>query len=307
VAAQPFGFSWQAIFLINVPIGLAAFVGGLLFLGDSRADHTQKLDLSGVVWLSVTLILLVYPLVEGRELQWPLWIVAMLICSPLSFLAFVQVERRVAERGGAPLVDMSLFRAPGFAIGVGMALVFYTLSAFYLTFSIYLQRGLHLSPLAAGLQTLPLGVGYFLASFASAPLMRWLGPRALTAGFVVQVLGFAAVILAVSGLWDGGCSAGLAVAGAGFGVVMPSVIKAVVGGVDPRHAGLASGVVMSTFQVGSALGVAVIGGVFFSTLGDGRDLAAYAQAFAKALSCNIALLAFGGLLSFWLPDERPRF
>jgi EmrB/QacA subfamily drug resistance transporter len=307
VSAHPFGFTWQAIFLINVPIGLAAFIGSLLFLGDSRADHAQKLDIGGVVLLSATLGLLVYPLVEGHESGWPLWIIAMLVASPVALIVFIQFERQLIGRGGSPLVDLSLFRKSGFAIGVAMALVYYMLSAFYLTFSVYLQGGLHLTPLDAGLRTLPFGIGYFLASFASASLIQRLGPRALTLGFAIQVVGFGMVILAVTGALAGYLEIGLVIAGVGFGVVMPSVIKAVIGGIDQRHAGLASGIVISTFQIGAALGVALIGGVFFSALGNGQEMTAYSHAFSVALGCNVAFLVLGGVLSLWLPRQvQPR-
>lgn len=161
-------------------------------------------------------------------------------------------------------------------------------------------------PLDAGLRTLPFGIGYFLASFASATIMQRLGPRALTLGFAIQVLGFGTVILAVTGAWAGYLAIGLVVAGVGFGIVMPSVIKAVIGGVDRRHAGLASGIVISTFQIGAALGVATIGGIFFSILGTGKQLGAYSHAFGVALGCNVALLALGGVLSLWLPRQNQR-
>ncbi|CAN7300015.1 MFS transporter [Caballeronia sp. LjRoot31] len=305
VSSHPFGFAWQAIFLINVPIGMVAFIGGLLFLGDSRAQHAQKLDIGGVVLLSVTLGLLVYPLVEGRETGWSAWIVALLIASPLALYAFIRFEKRIAARGGSPLVALSLFRLRGFGIGVVMALVFYMMSSFYLTFSVYLQGGLHLTALAAGLATLPFAIGFFVASLASSYLMRRLGTRALTLGFAVQVLGFGVVMLTVSKVLPGSLGVGLAIGGLGYGTVMPSVIKAVIGGVDQRHAGLASGIVISTFQVGAALGVAIIGGVFYSALGAGRDLNAYSHAFTIALGCNVGLLAVGGLLSLWLPGNVP--
>jgi len=96
----------------------------------------------------------------------------------------------------------------------------------------------------------------------------------------------------------------LAIAGLGFGTVMPSVIKAVIGGVAPKHAGLASGIVISTFQIASALGVAVMGGVFYTELGAGRGAAAFGHAFAVALGCNVVLLVVGGVLSLFLPDQR---
>lgn len=305
VSFHPLGFAWQAIFLINVPVGLVAFVGGLAFLGDSRAGHAQRLDMGGVVLLSVTLGLLVYPLVEGREAGWPMWIVAMLVAVPFAFALFVRFETRLALRGGSPLVEFALFREPGFAVGVAMAFALYMLSSFYLTFSVYLQGGLHLSPLEAGLETLPFAVAYFLASLVSAQVVLRLGKFALTIGFALQVVGFSVVLLVVAGAWANGLYAGLATAGLGFGTVMPSVIKTVIGGVAPKHAGLASGIVISTFQIASALGVALIGSVFYAELGAAPGAAAFGHALAVALGCNVAMLAVGGVLSVFLRD-RPR-
>ena len=111
-------------------------------------------------------------------------------------------------------------------------------------------------------------------------------------------------MLAVGNVLPDSLELGLVVGGLGFGTVMPSVIKAVLGGIDQRHAGLASGIVISTFQIGAALGVAVIGGVFYGALGTGRDLTAYAHAFNVALGCNVAFLLLAGVLSLALPVER---
>jgi EmrB/QacA subfamily drug resistance transporter len=299
VSAHPFGLAWQAIFLINVPIGLAAFLGGMLFLTDSRAAQAQRLDIGGVILLSLTLGLLVYPLIEGRESGWPAWIIAMLLASPLTLAAFVRFEARLSARGGDPLVALHLLRNCDFVIGLVMALAFYMLSSFYLTFAVYLQSGLHQTPLAAGLATLPFATGFFVASLLSSYVMQWLGGRALTLGFALQVIGFGTVMLAVGGMLPHSLELGLVCGGLGFGTVMPSVIKAVIGSIDPRHAGLASGMMISTFQIG----VAMIGGVFYSLLGPRPDAGDYAHAFTIALGCNVALLALGGWLSLWLPRE----
>jgi EmrB/QacA subfamily drug resistance transporter len=175
VAMQPFGLPWQAIFLINVPIGLVALAGSMLFLPETKAAHVSRLDGGGVILLSVALGSLVYPLVEGRETGWPPHLLALLAFFPLALGAFVAFERRLTMRGGAALVDLSLFTRRGFSIGVGMALLYYMLSAFYLTVSTYLQSGLGLSPLAASLRIAPFGGGFFVASFASARLVRGLG------------------------------------------------------------------------------------------------------------------------------------
>ena len=304
VSAHPFGFAWQAIFLINLPIGLAALIGSMVALADSRSEHAERLDLGGVVLLSLTLALLVYPLIEGREAGWPAWTIAMLLACPALLAAFLRYEARLAARGGDPLVTLSLFRQSRFAAGLVMALTFYMLSSFYLTFAVYLQSGLHVSPLAAGLATLPFAVGYFVSSLASSYIMQWLGVRALTLGFVLQILGFGVVMLSVGKVLPQSLTIGLVCGGLGFGIVMPSVIKAVIGSIDQRHAGLASGIMISTFQIGAALGVAIIGGVFYSALGTRQDPDAYTHAFTLALGCNVTLLALGGVLSLWLPGER---
>jgi predicted MFS family arabinose efflux permease len=144
----------------------------------------------------------------------------------------------------------------------------------------------------------------FISLLATGQLAR--PPRTLTLGFALQVLGFGAVALIVAGLVPLSLRAGQICAGVGFGTVMPIVIGAVIGGVDPRHAGLASGIAISTFQIGLALGVAIIGGAFYSVLGAQADPTAYDHAFAIARGCNEASLALGGVLSLGLPDKARR-
>jgi EmrB/QacA subfamily drug resistance transporter len=310
VSAHPFGFTWQAIFFVNVPIGIAAFIGGVLLLEENRSAHAKRLDIPGVLLLSLTLGCLVYPLIEGRESGWPLWMIGMLLVCCIAFYGFIRLETKLSVDNSDPLVEISLFRNRRFSIGVVMGLVFYMLSAFYLTFSVYLQGGLHRSPLQAGFAMLPFAVTFFLGSSASSYIARYLGIYALPAGFALQVIGFGAVT-ACARYQLSGLGAGLACAGIGFGVVMPGVIRAIIGDVDERHAGMASGIVMTTLQIGSALGVAIVGGVFYSALGTQTSIHAYSHAFSNALACNVGLLACGGALSLWLPrenrtDEVPR-
>ena len=134
--------------------------------------------------------------------------------------------------------------------------------------------------------------------------MQRLGIRALTLGFVLEILGFGLVLLAVTQVLPNDLGIGLVGAGLGFGIVMPSVLKAVLGGVDQRHAGLASGMVISTLQIGAALGVAIVGGIFYRALGSDQTIGAYAHAFALALGCNIALITLAALLSLWLAAHQ---
>ncbi|MDQ0472163.1 MFS transporter [Labrys wisconsinensis] len=306
VSSHPFGFAWQAIFFVNIPIGLATLLGGMAFLRDSRSQHAQSLDIGGVVLLSLTLGLLIYPLIEGREMGWPWWVVAMLMASPAALAGFVLFERGLARRGGSPLVELSLFRDRRFATGIVMALAFYIQNAFFLTFSVFLQSGLGMTPMQAGVATLPYVGGSFVASLASSYLMQRLGSYALTLGFALQALGFLIIALAVASILPGCLDIGLIAAGMGFGIIMPSVIKAVIGSVDPRHAGLASGVVISALQIGSAIGIAIIGGVFYGALGGGQTSEAYPFAFSLALGCIVAVLVLGGALSVSVARDPAR-
>ncbi|MFT4113319.1 MFS transporter [Silvibacterium sp.] len=246
VSVRPFGFTWQAIFFVNIPIGIAAFAGGIFLLEENCSEHARRLDILGVALLSLTLGCLVYPLIQGREAGWPRWMFGMLFLSLVSFNSFLRYEKYLSKEGRDPLVEISFFRNRRFVIGLVMGLVFYMISAFYLTFSVYLQGGLHKSPLQAGFAVLPFAVSFFLGSLASSHVMRRLDIYALTLGFALQVVGFGTVALAVRYglLW--GLETGLACAGIGYGIVMPGVIKAVIGGIDERHAGLASGTVMTT-------------------------------------------------------------
>jgi predicted MFS family arabinose efflux permease len=133
--------------------------------------------------------------------------------------------------------------------------------------------------------------------------MQFLGGRALAVGFALQVIGFSAVMLVACNILPRGLGLGLSCAGLGVGTVMPSVIKVVISGSEPCHAGLVSGIMISTFQIGAALGVAIIGGVFYAALGTGESVKTYAHAFTLALGCNVVLLALAGVLSLRVSGE----
>ena len=200
------------------------------------------------------------------------------------------------------LVELALFQNRRFSLGILMGLVFYMLSAFYLTFSLYLQAGLHNTPLQAGFAMLPFAGSFFVSSVASSPSARRLKTYALPVGFALQVIGFG--ILAVCARYQlRAIDEGLACAGIGYGIVMPGIIKAVIGDIDERHAGLAAGMVMTALQIGSALGVAIVGGAFYATLGARTDIQGYAHAFSDAMALNVMLLALGCILSLFLPNE----
>lgn len=298
VSSHLWGMGWQLIFLVNLPVGAAALAAGFVLLRESREEHALRLDLGGVALLSIALTLLVYPLVEGRERGWPAWTYVMLACSFLTFVVFVRFEARVAKRGGSPLIDVRLFGEGDFSLGIIAALGIYLTSSFFLTYAVYLQSGLQHSALQAGLATVPFTVGFFCGSMLASRLIDALGARALPLACACEAFGFGTLIATVlHALPQMAVVPALAVAGFGFGVAMPALIRAVISGVETRHAGLASGMVITALQISAALGVAIIGGVFYTVLHGQTGAKPYEHAFATGLSCNAAALIVVALLS----------
>ncbi|MBX5470619.1 MAG: MFS transporter [Thermoleophilaceae bacterium] len=123
-----FGLDWRPIFLINLPVGLATFVAALLFVRESRDEHPPQLDLTGVGIVTVALLLLLYPLVEGHELGWPAWTFASMAASLPVLALFAAQQARRARRGDAPLVPLGLFRERAFGGGVLAGLTFFSAS-----------------------------------------------------------------------------------------------------------------------------------------------------------------------------------
>jgi EmrB/QacA subfamily drug resistance transporter len=298
VSSHLWGMGWQLIFLVNLPVGMAALAAGFILLRESREEHALRLDLGGVALLSIALTLLVYPLVEGRERGWPAWTYAMLAGSLLMFVVFVRFEARVAKRGGSPLIDVRLFGEGDFSLGIIAALGIYLTSSFFLTYAVYLQSGLQHSALQAGLATVPFTIGFFCGSMFASRLIDALGARALPLACACEAFGFGTLIATVlHALPQMAIVPVLAVAGFGFGVALPALIRAVISGVEARHAGLASGMVITALQISAALGVAIIGGVFYTVLHGQTGAKAYEHAFATGLSCNAGALIVVALLS----------
>jgi len=264
------GSSWRWIFLVNVPIGIASLLLAWRFLRESRAPQASRLDLAGVVLVSAGLGLLVYPLVEGRQLGWPAWSYVSLALSPVVLAVFILYERR--RQGSSPLLQLSLFANRSFAAGVLLAAVFFAgVPAFFFTFSLMLQNGLGFTALHAGLTTVPFAVGSAIASGMSVRLAPRLGRVILLIGNGLLVAGITGVIVLL-GVFGENLSTvellpALFVAGLGLGAVVAPLLTLILAGVSGREAGSASGLLTSTQQVGGAIGVAIIGVIFFGLLG----------------------------------------
>jgi EmrB/QacA subfamily drug resistance transporter len=272
IEADLLGLEWRPIFLVNVPIGIAALAAATRFLVESKAPRALRLDLVGVGIVTAGLLLLVFPLVQGRDLDWPLWTFLSMAAAVPVLVGFGLYERRKKARDGSPLVDLDLFRQRSFVPGLAVAGIFFMgIPAFFLIFSLWLQIGLGFSPLHAGLTGAPFAVGSALASAASVRLVPTLGRRILSVGSLLLVAGMGALIWTVD-RYGGAVHSwqllpALLVCGLGLGCVVAPLVNVILAGIRGQDAGAASGVLSTVQQVGGAVGVALIGVVFFGLLG----------------------------------------
>lgn len=310
ISANLFGLTWRPIFLVNLPVGIIALFLAWPILKESRSPKCLRLDPGGVAIISVALFLLVYPLIEGREAGWPMWTYLSVAASMVLLFGFIFYERRKERRDGSPLVALSLFRDRAFVIGLGIIVLFFGgLASFFLTLTVFLQTGLNFTPLAAGLAFAPFAVGFFAASTASVKLQPKLKSRILNlgAGLMITGLLWLAHVVRVDGtlLHGSNLILVLLVYGVGQGLVTAPLFNIILSGIGGEDAGSASGVLSTMQQIASAIGVAVIGSIFFGLLGGGSNPGAqsYVGAFATTLFYNIALLAATFLLVLFLPRD----
>ena len=292
ISLHPFGLGWRAIFLVNLPIGLVALFGSWRHLPENRPPRGAGIDLPGTLLLSMFLLALIVPLTRGPEVGWPLWTWLGFAAAAVLLPLFIGVERARLARGHDPLLDLRLFANPVVTLGLLLAFLFYWMSVFFLAFGIYLQSGLQWTQLQAGLAILPFGLGFLAAPLLLPRLVARLGAQpTLSASFAMLSVG-----LGLAAQWAGARApgwafyAGLVVAGAGQGLTLPSVLRIVLGEVAPERAGVASGMITAMLQIGSAVGAAVLGGVFFAALGPHPDAAAYLYAFRHALHALLLVL-----------------
>ena len=297
IKADVAGLGWRSIFLINVPIGLAAALVAPRLVPESRAPGGARIDLLGTVLVSAGLVAIVLPLIEGQQQGWPAWTFGCLAASVPLLAAFAFHQRRLTARGGFPLINLVLFRERAFSAGVVTNVVYQMMMAsFFLVLALYLQNGRGLSALESGLIFLPLGLGYFVASAVSAKAAARLGRQVLALGALVVSAGYL-LLAATASDSTGWLIPGLVIAGVGMGFAIAPMPSIVLAGIESDHAAAASGVVSTAQQAGNAIGVAVIGVIFYHALGGGS----YPHAFALALVAMAALGAVGAALVQFLP------
>ena len=307
VTADVFGSTWRSVFLINVPIGAALLTLGARWLPHGAADRDRGLDPAGLALLTPAVLALVLPLVLGQPERWPVWGWACLAGSAVLFALFTVVERRVAARGGSPLIPGRVLRLPGITLGIaGLFITMAVFGGFFFVLALHLQGGLGDSPLRAGLTFAPAAAAFALVSLNWQRLpAQWFGGLVIS-GFAGYAVGLALLGLLVHSGGHGGMALYwvLALTGAGMAAAFGPLMTAVLLRVPVAEAADATGVIVTVNQLALVIGVATFGTLYLNLAGAlpaGGTHAAFRllSAHAATTTCLalVAAAVFGGVLA----------
>jgi EmrB/QacA subfamily drug resistance transporter len=296
------GSGWRLVFLVNAPLGVAAVIGAWRLLPKTPPARKERLDLLGAVLSCAASLCIVYPLIQGRELGWPVWTYLLMAGSAVLYGVFGLQQRARSRANADPLVIPSMFAHRGYSAGLIVLLVFFSgMGGLMLVASLFLQSGQHFSPVHTGLAFMPMSAGMAIGAGLSGGL---LGPKfgrpVIQIGGVVSIVGYLLMIGQVHGA--GTVTAvdlipGLATGGFGCGLVVAPLFDVILASVTDEETGSASGLLNAGQQLAGAIGVAVLGTIFFSSLGH----VGFHTAFNRTLWVEVGSLAVMVVLSGLLP------
>jgi EmrB/QacA subfamily drug resistance transporter len=309
IDADLFSTGWRMIFLVNVPIGAFVLVAGAKHLPSvAPTARSKRFDLPGVAIAAIGAFMLVYPLVQGRELGWPGWVKVMLAASVPVLAAFGAYEVRRRRSGATPLIETSIFRTRSYVSGIVFAVVFLgAMGGVTLTLGVLLQVGLGYTPIHASLTTAPFALGGFIGSAAGGMLMHKVGRSIVQAGLAVMGIGLLALYVVLEsagtsvGSWD--IVGPMLVSGIGMGAIWVPMFEIIVGDVADHEVGSASGVLQAVQQLGMSLGIAAIGTVFFGAIGSHAARADFVSAAELTTLITVGLIAAAFAVSHLLPKQ----
>jgi EmrB/QacA subfamily drug resistance transporter len=288
---------WRWIFLVNLPVGALAVVLALRFLDrTTRRARTADLDPVGAALLGAGVVAILWPLVSAR---WAAVDAVSLAGGVVLLGGFVLWERRVAARGGTPMVQLSLFRRPGYATGALLALVYFSgFTGIFFVLTLFFQTGLGYSPLEAGAAVTPFALGSAVMAWVGGRLVDRRGRQVVVVGLVLVVVGLVVVDALIAadgdspgtGLWT---IAPLLLAGLGSGLVISPNQTVTLAQVPVGQAGAAGGVLQTGQRLGSAAGIALVGTLYFTGAADGDGAAGAALGLRAAIALTCLALVIG--------------
>ncbi|MCF0041996.1 MFS transporter [Dyadobacter fanqingshengii] len=299
--------SWRLVFLINFPIGLISAVFAAKFLPDHKVVQPARFDFSGAALLTVSLTCLVLPVILGRELNWPLWSVMLIIFSLILLAVFIYIQKRKQTAGKQPLIDFHLFAFKDFRIGLYASVCYFLVQdTYFLINTVLMQTGFGISSSVTGLFFVVQGLGYMFASFTTVRYVGRYGKNVLIVGIIAMVvsLAFHIAFLHSPKINLFVLVPALFVYGAGCGTVLPSLLTLTLKNIPSEYAGAASGTYATFQQISIALGIGILGGMFYDLLGSQTDVQDFSRAYQVTSFINMLLLLVVGMFVFFLPKSH---
>ncbi|MEV0843567.1 MFS transporter [Actinocatenispora sera] len=286
---------WRFVFYVNLPIGVLALFAGARLLPHDRIDRNASrhtLDLVGVVLLGVAVVAIMLPLIQAEKdpSGAPWWLLAVGVALLGGFVGW---ERRYSRRGRQPLVDLGLLRTRSYAMGTSLGLAYFAgFTGIFFVITLFFQRGLGYTPLQAGAAMLPFAMGSAGAAALGGRIVSRYGRALVVLGVLAVAVGLVGTDL-VLGAFTGGhvglvTALPLAVAGIGSGLTIAPNQTLTLAEVPPAEGGTAAGVLQTGQRIGSAIGTAVAGALFFGSLATTHG--DYHQAAALGIRGSIALV-----------------
>lgn len=312
VSLDLFGWGWRPIFLINIPIGAFAIWMGIRNIPVSKGNPSISNDWVGIAIATASLFCVVFPLIEGRSLDWPLWIFVMLALSIPGIFVFVRWQMRQELRNGPQLLPIGLLKNRNYMVGTLVTTLFFAgIPGLFMILALLLQDGFALTPLQSGVATIPFPIGIFIASAISSRIGSKFTRQRLSLGLLTVLVGMFLTRQTILGLTppidELVFIVPLFISGIGMGFAISVLFQLVLADVPREHAGSGSGALQAFQQIGGAIGVAVIGQVFFASLSmdAGEKSANYAGAAGSAMLFNVVAMTFVLALSFTLKKTAP--
>jgi len=295
---------WRAVFLVNIPIGLVNIFLAWKHLPRRAQNPAIKIDVIGSILMIASSGLLLWPLIQGQEAGWPLWTYVSLAASVVGLGLFVAQQRWAISRSKTPLIDPDIFKARAYNLGLGGIFVFFAgFTGVYLVITLFLQIGEQYSARGAGIANIAIALGTAVGgALSGAVLAEKFGTRVLQVGAVMQVVGATLLFVALPDMqsfnfWH--LAPGMFVSGLGTGLVVAALFDAILLSIKDELVGSASGVLSAIQSIGSSVGVAIFGTVFFKQVG----LFQIDQGFRNALVLQAGLVALFLVISFFLPKK----
>jgi MFS family permease len=315
IGANLFDLDWRPIFLVNIPFGIFAVVAGWYLIPRTPGHPALKNDFVGIGLFGIAIVAMVLPLVEGHALGWPTWLWGLMAVGLIFAGIFIIWERHRARLDQPQLLNFSLISNPNYLLGLLITTIFASgVPAMFMVISLLLQSGYNFTPLESGLTNTPFSVGVLAVSLFIGRLgQKYLRTR-LALGAAILVVGITWVDFIIRGLGDSvdhwTFLPPLLLAGVGLGLGFSGLFQSVLAGVPPRDAGAGSGALQAFQQVGGAIGVALVGQIFFTQLAAGfaagdAPHVAFAAAAAPAIVYQIISFGLVVILVPFLRIKRP--